>query len=63
MKTPFRLLVAGLTAALTVAMAAPAQPSQVAAAENYQRISGEGSSWAANFIDAMRVNVRQFGIT
>jgi phosphate transport system substrate-binding protein len=33
------------------------------AAEGYQRISGEGSSWAANAIDAMRVNVRQFGIT
>jgi len=29
----------------------------------YQRISGEGSSWAANAIDAMRVNVTQFGIT
>ena len=29
----------------------------------YQRISGEGSSWAANAIDAVRVNVRQFGIT
>ena len=33
------------------------------AATNYQRISGEGSSWAANAIDAMRVNVKQFGIT
>jgi phosphate transport system substrate-binding protein len=30
---------------------------------SFQRISGEGSSWAANAIDAMRVNVRQFGIT
>jgi ABC-type phosphate transport system substrate-binding protein len=30
---------------------------------DYQRISGEGSSWAANAIDAMRVNVQQFGIT
>ncbi|HUF97755.1 MAG TPA: phosphate ABC transporter substrate-binding protein PstS, partial [Ilumatobacter sp.] len=29
----------------------------------YQRISGEGSSWSANAIDAMRVNVTQFGIT
>ena len=37
---------------------------RVASAEgSYQRISGEGSSWAANAIDAMRVNVRQFGIT
>ena len=34
-----------------------------AGAESYQRISGEGSSWAANAIDAMRVNVKQFGIT
>ncbi len=32
-------------------------------ARDYQRISGEGSSWAANAIDAMRVNVQQFGIT
>ncbi|MEI8238743.1 MAG: substrate-binding domain-containing protein, partial [Actinomycetota bacterium] len=33
------------------------------AADTFQRISGEGSSWAANAIDAMRVNVRQFGMT
>src|SRR5512139_4233288 len=33
------------------------------AAESYQRISGEGSSWSAGFMDAMRVNVKQFGIT
>jgi ABC-type phosphate transport system substrate-binding protein len=32
-------------------------------ASSYQRISGEGSSWSANAIDAMRVNVQQFGIT
>lgn len=32
-------------------------------AQSYYRISGEGSSWAAGFIDAMRVNVKQFGIT
>lgn len=30
---------------------------------SYQRISGEGSSWSATAIDAMRVNVKQFGIT
>ena len=30
---------------------------------NFQRISGEGSSWSANAIDDMRVNVQQFGIT
>ena len=37
-------------------------PSPTTALE-YQRISGEGSSWSANAIDAMRVNVQQFGIT
>lgn len=35
----------------------------VASAQSYQRISGEGSSWSGNAIDAMRVNVAQFGIT
>ena len=39
----------------------PALPT--AEAQSYQRISGEGSSWAAGAIDAMRVNVKQFGIT
>lgn len=38
-------------------------PWTQAHAESYQRISGEGSSWAAGAIDAMRVNVKQFGIT
>jgi phosphate ABC transporter phosphate-binding protein len=37
--------------------------SSGAHADSYPRISGEGSSWAANAIDAMRVNVKQFGIT
>jgi len=37
--------------------------SAIVRAEGFQRISGEGSSWAANFIDAMRVNAKQFGIT
>lgn len=32
-------------------------------AESFQRISGEGSSWAAEAIENMRVNVKQFGIT
>ena len=65
MKTPTRLrtLVCAVVAVLATATAAPVLPVPVVAAENYQRISGEGSSWAANFIDAMRVNVRQFGIT
>jgi ABC-type phosphate transport system substrate-binding protein len=35
----------------------------VSARDGYQRIYGEGSSWAANAIDAARVAVRQFGIT
>ncbi|MEY4173968.1 MAG: hypothetical protein RI900_1133, partial [Actinomycetota bacterium] len=58
-----RLIVATGLAALVAAMVPVAGPVPVVAAENYQRISGEGSSWAANFVDAMRVNVRQFGIT
>ncbi len=33
------------------------------AAESYQQIVGEGSSWAAGAIDNMRTNVKQFGIT
>jgi len=33
-----------------------------AGAQSYQRISGEGSSWAFTAIDDMRVNVAQFGI-
>ncbi|MDP1818345.1 MAG: phosphate ABC transporter substrate-binding protein PstS [Acidimicrobiales bacterium] len=37
--------------------------SPAEARETYQRISGEGSSWSAGAIDAMRVNVKQFGIT
>ena len=44
------------------AVALPARPPTVDAI-SYQRISGEGSSWAANAIEAMRVNVRQFGMT
>lgn len=55
-------VVFALCAALAVGPT-PSGPEPVAAQESYQRISGEGSSWAANAIDAMRVNVRQFGIT
>ena len=53
------ILAAGLVAA-TALVGVTARP---VAADTYQRISGEGSSWAANAIDAMRVNVRQFGMT
>ncbi len=33
------------------------------AQSSYQRISGEGSSWAKPAIDAVKVNIKQFGIT
>ncbi|GAC1593022.1 MAG: hypothetical protein NVS3B21_13530 [Acidimicrobiales bacterium] len=52
------LLVLCATALVAVIVRPPASR-----AESYQRISGEGSSWAAGAIDAMRVNVKQFGIT
>jgi ABC-type phosphate transport system substrate-binding protein len=38
-------------------------PLPKASAFSFQRISGEGSSWAFNAIEAMRVNVKQFGIS
>jgi phosphate transport system substrate-binding protein len=48
----------------TLVVAAPLLSfSPVAAQASYQRITGEGSSWSAGAIDAMRVNVKQFGIT
>lgn len=46
---------------LAFASAAPAPSAEAQA--SYQRITGEGSSWSAGAIDAMRVNVKQFGIT
>jgi ABC-type phosphate transport system substrate-binding protein len=52
--------IAALMVALTTLLASTTSESR---AESYVRISGEGSSWSANAIDAMRVNVRQFGIT
>jgi phosphate transport system substrate-binding protein len=60
LRRPLAVILAVNLAAIAVG-AAPVQPA--AAAPSYQRISGEGSSWAAGAIDAMRVNVRQFGIT
>ena len=53
-------LLAGIVAMGFVIGSAPANAAQRG---SYQRISGEGSSWAAGAIDAMRVNVKQFGIT
>ena len=55
--------VATLLVAFIVAALCGNHAATPAAALSYQRISGEGSSWAANFIDAVRVNVKQFGIT
>ena len=56
-------LAASAVLALAAALFGAATTSHVEAQASYQRISGEGSSWAANAIDAMRVNVKQFGIT
>jgi len=52
-----------VVALVMIAFALALGPQRNVTAFSYQRISGEGSSWAANAIDAMRVNVRQFGIT
>ncbi len=59
MRRPIRISVGVALLAMLVVLTTP-MPSR---AESYQRISGEGSSWAANAIDAMRVNGKQFGIT
>ena len=59
-----RLLSAALVALVVTLVAIASFPGPKADAQaSYQRISGEGSSWAAGFMDAMRVNVKQFGIT
>ena len=58
MRRSLHFVVVGLVAAATLAWPVPE-----ASAQSYQRISGEGSSWSAGAIDAMRVNVKQFGIT
>jgi phosphate transport system substrate-binding protein len=55
-----RLFAVACASALVAVSFVSASPAQ---ADTYQRISGSGSSWAANAIDAMRVNVKQFGIT
>lgn len=54
---------ASAIAAVAVCLFLAATPLPGAQAQSYQRISGEGSSWAAGAIDDMRVNVKQFGIT
>ena len=58
-----RLGVPFVVAVLAAVLLGSGPMVSVDAQESYQRISGEGSSWAANAIDAMRVNVKQFGIT
>jgi phosphate transport system substrate-binding protein len=54
-----RVVATVIVAAIAAAHAAPGAE----AGGSYQRISGEGSSWAAGAIDDMRVSVKQFGIT
>jgi len=61
--TPVRRIAGRVVAATLAVSAVCVGVVSPARADEYQRISGEGSSWAANAIDAMRVNVRQFGIT
>ncbi len=58
-----RILAALFLLAATTVVVSTESTEPVSAAQSFTRISGEGSSWAANAIDAMRVNVRQFGIT
>jgi phosphate transport system substrate-binding protein len=61
-RTRSRLLSTLISCAALVAVVGVESETQ-ASGGSFQRISGEGSSWSANAIDAMRVNVRQFGIT
>jgi phosphate transport system substrate-binding protein len=50
------ITVAVMLAAVTHAGAATAQTS-------FQRITGEGSSWSANAVDSLRINLRTLGLT
>lgn len=58
-----RRAAATVCAFLVLVALLPASPRGAAAQESYQRISGEGSTWSQNAIDAMRANIAQFGIT
>ena len=60
---PRRRMLSGVAGLLVSGLILPGISARPAAADSYQRISGEGSSWAANAIDAMRVDVQKFGIT
>ncbi|HVJ98652.1 MAG TPA: phosphate ABC transporter substrate-binding protein PstS, partial [Acidimicrobiia bacterium] len=55
------LMIAAALVLASVSVVGSSRPG--AAAGSYQRISGEGSSWAGPAIDDMRRNVKQFGIT
>jgi ABC-type phosphate transport system substrate-binding protein len=62
--SPRRVTAVVLVAAMSVVVVAFLRSPDAEAQASYQRISGEGSSWAAGFIDTMRVNVGQnYGIT
>jgi phosphate transport system substrate-binding protein len=59
-----RRAVGAVVAALALASVSVVASSRPTEAQgSYQRISGEGSSWAGPAIDDMRRNVKQFGIT
>lgn len=58
-----RVCMGSVIAAAMIVTSAVAFQSNPASADSFQRISGEGSSWAAGAIEAMRVNVKQFGLT
>jgi phosphate transport system substrate-binding protein len=61
--TTWRRLIATLTSLLLAASFLLGVSTPAAAQTPYSRISGEGSSWAANFVDAARLAVRTAGIT
>lgn len=54
-------IAASVVVASLVPVIAPSTPA--GAQVGYARISGEGSSWSANFVDAARVSVRDLGLT
>ena len=53
-----RVLLLGLAAMLALGTAAPVQ-----AQSGYRAVTGSGSSWSANMIDAWSADVKQFGIS
>lgn len=63
MTTDFRAFRRGLIAVFVAGSVLASGTDPADAQESYQRITGEGSSWAATAIDTMRTNVAQFGIS